>query len=195
MSAVVTSRTPAEARPLGWRARRRLQRQERRRLAEQAGRRVRLAEVLRFWAVLEEAGVLGELGWMLDGWLAVLDAQGRTHKLTVPDFQLASERRVSGVCLVGGIVYAAGGPHAVHSQLVQRSLDLTWHALSESARQPVRWCPSPAVRTAHVRDLTRWNDQPQRTAGQVSSLLQSAVHLADAQIETRRAEQRALTPG
>jgi len=195
MSAVVTSPGPTHVRPLGWRARRRQQKQERRRLAEQDARSVRLAELHRIRALLEQATVLVELGWIQHGWFAVLDAQGREHKLTVPDFQLASERQVSGVCLVGGIVYAAGGPHAVHSQLVQRTLDLTWHALSESEREPVRWCPSPAVRTAHVRDLTRWNDQPQRTAGQVSSLLQSAVHLADAQIETRRAEQRALTPG
>ena len=195
MSAVLTSPTPGDVRPLGWRARRRLQRQERRRLAEQDARSVRLAELHRIRALLEQAAALVEHGWIQHGWFAVLDAQGRTHRLTVPDFQLASERRVSGVCLVGGIVYAAGGPHAVHSQLVQRSLDLTWHALNESPRQPVRWCPSPAVRTAHVRDLTRWNDHPQRTVEQVSSLLQSAVHLADAQIEQRRAEQRALTPG
>ena len=184
MSAVVTSPGPTHVRPLGWRARRRQQKQERRRLAELHAIR----------ALLEQAVQVVSSGWVQGAWFSV-DTPGGTRPVTAYDLYLVEERPVVGACLVGAVVHAAGGPATVRSQLVQRTLDLTWHALSESEREPVRWCPSPAVRTAHVRDLTRWNDQPQRTAGQVSSLLQSAVHLADAQIETRRAEQRALTPG
>ena len=81
------------------------------------------------------------------------------------------------------IVHAAGGPSTVHTQLVQRTLDLTWHALYEDAHEPVRWCPAPPVRAAHVRDLTRWNDHPRRTADEVVGLLHTAQHHADAQTE------------
>lgn len=192
MSIDVTSPSAAGVGPQGFTARRRRRKDERRRLARQDVLAVRLAELYHIRALLEETLVLVNVGWIQNAWFAVLDGQGRQHKLTAPDIHLAADRPVSGVCLVGGIVYAAGGPLAVQSQLVQRTLDLTWHALQEGERQPVRWCPSPAVRSAHVRDLTRWNDHPQRTSRQVSALLDAAVRAADHQIELRRAQQSVL---
>ena len=107
--------------------------------------------------------------------------------LTAYDVDRADREPVSGACLVGGIVHAAGGPRAVRSQLVQRTLDLTWHVLREDERTPVRWCPAPPVRAAHVRDLTRWNDHPRRTVADVRALLERAVHTADLQIAACRA--------
>lgn len=78
-------------------------------------------------------------------------------------------------------------PPAAKPQLVQRTLDLTWHALHEDERRPVQWCPAPAIRTAHVRDLTRWNDSHERTAWQVTGLLRSAMRTANAPTELVRA--------
>jgi hypothetical protein len=147
---------------------------------------VRLAELHRIRSLLQDAVVLVNIGWIQNAWFAVLDEQGRQRKLGAHEVHLADDRPVSGACLVGGIVYAAGGPDVAHSQLVQRTLDLTWHTLYEDRRQPVRWCPSPSVRAAHVRDLTRWNDHPQRSSLQVSALLESAVETAEAEIVRRR---------
>jgi hypothetical protein len=172
----------------GWRTRRREHRAERARLARQDALNVRLAELHRIRALLEESIVLVNVGWVQNAWFAVLDEQGRQHRLLAHDIHRVSDQPVSGACLVGSIVHAAGGPLTVHSQLVQRTLDLTWHALYEGEREPVRWCPSPAVRAAHVRDLTRWNDHPQRTSGQVAALLLAAVRAADDQIDLRRAD-------
>jgi hypothetical protein len=69
---------------------------------------------------------------------------------------------------------------------VQRTLDLTWHALYEGEGRPVRWCPAPAIRAAHVRDLTRWNDDVERNSGQVTALLHSAVRIANRQTDLLR---------
>jgi hypothetical protein len=70
---------------------------------------------------------------------------------------------------------------------VQRALDLTWHALHGDPAAPVRWCPSPNERAAHVRDLTRWNDATGRTAADVTALLDSAEQKATREIRRYRA--------
>jgi hypothetical protein len=177
----------------GWRERRRLAAEEHRRLARQDLVGVRLAELHHIRALLEETVVLVNVGWVQNAWFTVLDTDGRSHALSAHDIHRAVDSPVSGVCLVGGIVYAGGGPLAAHSQLVQRTLDVTWHALHEGPQQPVRWCPSPAVRAAHVRDLTRWNDHPHRTRGQVSGLLETTIRTTDRELELRRAQQVAVS--
>ena len=105
---------------------------------------MRLAELHRIRALLRDAVVMVNVGWIQNAWFAVVDDQGGQRKLTAHEIHEVDDRPVSGACLVGGIVHAAGGPDAAHSQLVQRTLDLTWHSLYEGAGQPVRWCPSPA---------------------------------------------------
>jgi hypothetical protein len=85
-------------------------------------------------------------------------------------------RQVVAVCLVGAVIQAAGGVAHAGSQPVRRALDVTWAALY---LDPVRWCPAPAVRLAHVRDLTRWNDRAGRTAAEVSGLLAVAAERAE----------------
>lgn len=137
-------------------------------------------------ALLEQAAVVVSAGWVQNAWFSVVDHRGGTVSLTAYDVDRATHDPVSGACLVGGIVHAAGGPRTVHTQLVQRTLDLTWHTLHESPAVPVRWCPAPPVRAAHVRDLTRWNDAPRRTATDVLGLLDRAVNTADLQIAACR---------
>jgi hypothetical protein len=158
-------------------------RAERRRLARRDAASARLAELHQIRALLDGAAVLVSAGWVQNAWFAVRGADGGEITLTAHEIHLADGREPSGACLVGGIVHAAGGRGSVHSQLVQRTLDLTWHALHEDPRQRVRWCPPPAVRAAHVRDLTRWNDHPRRTRDDVLALLRSAD--ATAVAETR----------
>ena len=166
---------------------------ERRRLARQDAVAARLAELHRMRDLLEQAAVVVSAGWVQNAWFSVVDSRGGVVNLTAYDVDRATEDPVSGACLVGGIVHAAGGPRAVRSQLVQRTLDLTWHALREDERTPVRWCPAPPVRAAHVRDLTRWNDHPRRTVTDVRALLDRAAHTADLQIAAYRATALAAT--
>jgi hypothetical protein len=80
-------------------------------------------------------------------------------------------------------VHAGGGPAAVDDQPVQRAFDLTWHTLFGDRSDPVRYCPAPAVRAAHLRELVRWNDDPRRTAAEVVALLAAVQRAAGAEID------------
>jgi hypothetical protein len=146
-----------------------------------------LAELFRIRAVLAEAATLVSSGWVQHGWFSTADPSGQQRVVTAHTMGAMTDEPVSGACLVGAIVHAGGGPAAVHTQLVQRSLDLTWHTLYEDPHEPVRWCPAPSTRMAHVRDLTRWNDRPDRTSTQVSHLLHQAIGTAQAQTALLRA--------
>jgi hypothetical protein len=101
-----------------------------------------------------------------------------------------SSDRVVSACLVGAIVYAGGGPSEARSQLVQRSIDLTWHASFRGLHESVRWCPSPIERAGHLIDLVRWNDEPGRSSHQVSELLDRARTVGTAEAERSRARLR-----
>jgi hypothetical protein len=164
-----------------------LPRRERRRLARQDRLAAHLAELHHIQLLLAEAATVVSNGWVQHGWFAVTDERGRAHVISAHELRALESRPVTGACLVGAVVHAAGGPPSVHTQLVQRALDLTWHTLHEDARRPVHWCPSPPVRAAHVRDLTRWNDHPARNADQVRALLEDAVGSAAVQAEEVRA--------
>jgi hypothetical protein len=153
-------------------------RRERRRLARQDRSAARLAELHHIELLLTQAAAVVSSGWVQHGWFAVTDESGAARVLTAHDLHALEGRPVTGACLVGAVVHAAGGPASVHSQLVQRALDLTWHTLHEDARRPVHWCPAPPVRAAHVRDLTRWNDHRSRTADEVTALLEATAGAA-----------------
>ncbi len=177
---------PRVLRPGSPRVPTRLNRAERRRLVQCDRLAARLAELHRIRALLADAEVLVSAGWVQHVWYAILDDQGGQVRVRAQDIHLMRGAPVAGACLVGAIVQAGGGPSAVQSQLVQRSLDLTWHALREDEHRPVQWCPGPSARTAHVRDLTRWNDSPLRTASEVTGLLQSAQRTARVQGQLAR---------
>lgn len=119
-----------------------------------------------------------ERGWIQHSWFAYLDEHGRLRKASSAAALAAQGRPLVAACLVGAVVSAAGGPHVVHSQQVQRALDLVWHALAADEGRPVVWCPAPDVRMARVRDLTTWNDRPGRTGAEVASLLLTAERVA-----------------
>ena len=155
-------------------------RAERRRLERQDALSRRLAELWAIDALLGRAAEVVEAGWVQDAWFTVATPAG-DRAVTAYDMGMAVDRPVIGACLVGAVVQAAGGPTEVRSQLVQRTLDLAWHALREDPGRPVRWCPGPCVRTMHVLELTYWNDAPGRTQEEVVDLLQAARRTADVQ--------------
>jgi len=166
-------------------------RAERRRLKRQDELSGHLAELQAIRALLERAIEVVGVGWVQGAWFTVATAGGK-RAVTAYDLRLAEHRPVIGACLVGAVVQAAGGPATVRSQLVQRTLDLTWHTLREEPERPVRWCPGPQVRLMRVLDLTHWNDAPGRTHGEVVDLLRAARQTADVQRDMCRAEQAEL---
>lgn len=111
------------------------------------------------------------------GWFAYLDDTGQTHIVTAYNVHQMTGRLV-GACLVGAVAQAGGGTPNIRTQAVQRALDLTWHTLFEIPAQANHWTPAPEVRMQHVRDLTRWNDHPSRTAPQAEALLRRSAAAA-----------------
>ena len=170
---------------------RRERRAERRRLKNLDALSARLAELHAIRALLEQSASVIDRGWVKGAWFTVDTANG-PRAVTAHDLDLVVDGTVTDACLVGAVVQAAGGPATVRTQIVQRTLDLTWHALREDAAQQVRWCPGQPVRTMHVLELTYWNDAPERTRTDVLNLLQTARDTADVQLQRCRAEQDVL---
>jgi hypothetical protein len=171
------------------RAPRRDRRAEQRRLERLDSTSARLAELHAMGPLLDRAADVVAAGWVQAAWFTVASGGGR-RSVTTYELRRAQNREVVGACLVGAIVHAGGGPASVRSQLVRRTLDLTWHALHGSPEEPVRWCPGPDVRMLRVLDLTSWNDAPGRTQGEVVGLLVAARRLAEVE-RSRYAEEHA----
>lgn len=170
----------------GWRERRR----QRKELAERDRRSAYLAELWRIVDLLGDAHEMIDHGWVQGGWLAYRDGKGREHLVDSVGMRRIAGHEITGACLVGAIVHAGGGPGSARTQVVQRGLDLTWHTLFRGAHEPIGWCPSPALRIARVGELTRWNDDPSRTAGEVAALLDRARNCGLAlATQTRDAQQ------
>ena len=157
-----------------WWAKRNLTRQ----LRDRDDASARLAELHNLADILNQAADLISAGWLQHSWFAYHDDNGRTKTVTAYNVNEMAGRPVVGACLVGAIVEAGGGLSNVRTQPVQRAIDLTWYTLFETAPRPNHWTPAPQVRTQHVRDLTRWNDQPRRTAPQAEALLRRSAAAA-----------------
>ena len=139
----------------------------------------KLAELHHIAELLDKATVTIERGWIQHGWFAYDNAAGVRHIVSSYAGRRVSQERVAATCLVGAIVHAGGGPAMARSQLVQRTLDVTWHALHRDELEPVRWCRSPVERVGHVQDLAHWNDSEERGVDDVTSLLGRARRLVD----------------
>ena len=167
----------------GWRE----QLRERRRLAQQDRVSAQLAELTGIREVVAAAREVVAAGWAQDVWFVCRGEHGGRHAVDLPAARRATSLPVAEACLVGAILHAGGGVARADTQLVQRTLDLTWHALHRTEDEPVRWCPAPGDRAQHLRDLVRWNDEPGRTSAEVQALLRSAGRVADAETgRTRR---------
>jgi hypothetical protein len=172
----------------GWRERRR----QRRRLASQDRLSAHVAELIQIRELVAAAREVVAAGWVQDAWFVCRDERGRDHSFGLLQKGQLGSRPVARACLVAAILQASGGIATVETQLVQRTFDLTWHALYRSDREPVRWCPAPPVRAQQLRDLVNWNDQPCRTGADVEALLRTAERTADAEIDRSRRQLAAL---
>jgi hypothetical protein len=159
---------------------------EARRLAAQDRTSARLAELHHLQLVLLDARELVLNGWVQHGWFAFADETAEPPSTTVGPLPPVAARPVVGACLVGAVVQAGGGVPAAASQPVQRALDLTWQTLYGVSFGPSHWCPAPTVRAAHVRQLTRWNDSPDRTREDVAALLTGTASVVAAEADRLR---------
>ena len=159
---------------------RRERRGERRRLKQLDALSARLAELHAIDALLEQSRDVVNAGWIQGAWFSVASASGQ-RAVVAYDLRTVMDRPVTGACLVGAVVQAAGGPATVRSQLVQRTLDLTWHALREDPVRPVHWSPGPRIRMMQLLELTHWNDTPGRTREEVVDLLRAGQRTAEVQ--------------
>jgi hypothetical protein len=167
---------------------------ERRRLARQDRIPAQLAELRAARALFADAATVVGTAWIQNGWFAYRDERGRERLVGPHNLHDIEGRQLTGACLVGAIVQAGGGLSAARTGPVHRALDLTWQALF-SVTEPLGHCPSPALRTARVRDLTRWNDRPSRTATEVTALLGTADRVAAGQLALMHRElQGGLVP-
>ena len=182
--------------PIGVRAvlGRRARRAERRRLTRHDVLSARLAELHSIADLLTRAAAIVGEGWVQGAWFAVSTPSGE-RAVTGYDLRLLRTGPVTGACLVGAVVQAGGGPGAVRSQAVQRTLDLTWHTLREDPGRAVAWSPAPPVRTLQVLDLTHWNDAPRRTRAEVVDLLTAAQTTVAVERDRCLDEQEALGRG
>lgn len=148
---------------------------ERRRLTEQDRQAAEQAELYLLRALLADASDLVNAGWVQHCWFVISDERGSRRRIGPLNLHELDGHPVSDVCLVGAVVEAAGGIARAGTHPVHRAIDLTWATLYN---QPLRCCPSPPVRLAHIHDLTRWNDSPGRTPHDVAGLLTAASHRA-----------------
>jgi hypothetical protein len=155
---------------------------ERRRLVECDRHAARLADLHLIECVLRDAGAVVAAGWIQHGWLRYRDPSGQEHTTGDRTVHLAEGRPITAACLVGAVLHAAGGLAQANAQPMHRALELCWHVLYRSDHEPVRWCPAPTTRLDHVRDLTRWNDHPDRAASDVTGLLATARRRAGVEL-------------
>lgn len=139
------------------------------------------ARLIRQLAVLEGARAELAAGWVQGGWWTVSLSDGTPRLVT--GYATAGGRpdRVDGVCLVGALV-RAGSQLPDAASYVGRAVDAVHEALWVSWGHPgaplpcgLPAMPAADVLRARVRTLTQWNDQAERTPGEVLSVVDRAI--------------------
>jgi len=134
-----------------------------------------LDQLNRQLTVLEGARAELEVGWVQGGWWTV-SARDGSPRLVTGNPDAGSPGHLDGVCLVGAVLRA--GPPSDIGRSVDAVYDALWAARGQAAQPgpgglpPV---PSPEVRLARVRMLTRWNDQAERTQEEVLAVVDRAI--------------------
>ena len=127
-------------------------------------------------AVLNGARTVIGRGWLQGGWYVVEAPDGRRRLITASSMTPRSFGEVRQACLVGAVVEAATW-HGPPREVAGPVLDILWCALQEQRGVRVdrrHWSTAPAARSARVRELARWNDEPTRSRDEVEQLLDLA---------------------
>jgi hypothetical protein len=147
----------------------------------------RLRQLDEVLEVLAAARSVIERGWVRDAWFAV---RPRSEPVGAPAAARASASLshldrddLVGACLVGAVVHAVRQRHPGDARAevdgVGPVVDVIWDALQESrglgGPGVAGRVAAPAVRAARIHDLTRWNDQRDRSRSDVLGLLDLAA--------------------
>jgi hypothetical protein len=124
-------------------------------------------------AVLTGARSVVRRGWLQDGWFVLEAADGRRRFVGAGSLTPRSYGTVVQACLVGAVAEAAFRHTRVRG-LAGPAIDALWQTLTDADPDDAV-APSPAVRAAYVRELTRWNDRRDRTQDDVVSLLDVTI--------------------
>jgi hypothetical protein len=128
-------------------------------------------------AVLTGARSVLRRGWLQGGWYVLQSPDGRRRVVGAGSLTPRSYGEVVQACLVGAVVEAASW-HSPQRVASAPALDALWCALQELRGfrlDPLDQVPSPAARSARMRDLTRWSDAAGRTQQDVDRLLEAAL--------------------
>ena len=128
-------------------------------------------------AVLVGAKALIERGWMQGGWYVLEASDGSRRLVGAGSLIRRSYGTVVQACLVGAVAEAATR-HSPEPAFAGPALDALWAALltvEGGQLDPDRRVPSPEARGVEVRELTRWNDHPDRTREDVLKLLDVTI--------------------
>lgn len=179
--ATVREQSRAARSPEGWGARLRTWLRRPGRPADELDLRrdalTRLDEVL---CVLEQARRIVADGWVQDRWYAPSSrpTAGPAGMFGAGD---VTPDEVAGACVIGAVALAVRERDAGAELTVDGgpAIDFVWDALQESrglggAGVAGRAAPRD-VRLARIRDVARWNDQPERTRGEVLGLFDRAM--------------------
>lgn len=131
-------------------------------------------------ALLERARALVAAGWVQDAFYVVRDRRGRERPVSPFGLLLVSRGEVVGACLVGAVSHAASGVDRRDRRAdAALAVDTVWAALVGAVPPADVGHPAdlghPAERAARVRELARWNDEPQRSRADVLDLLDRAL--------------------
>jgi hypothetical protein len=133
----------------------------------------------RVLALLEGARAELTSGWVQGGWWTMPAGPGRQTLVRGLAGGPSNPRTVGAVCLVGALIRA--GSQQGRDAEVGRAVDAVYEGLWESRGQPtitpggLNVVSSPQVRLAKVQWLTRWNDAPGRTTGEVLDVVDRAI--------------------
>jgi hypothetical protein len=125
--------------------------------------------------LLEEARAVVQRGWVQDAWYVVHDRRGRPRPVGPGHLGPVDHAAVTAACLVGAVLHVGWLRRETGGRATAgAALDQLWHALRvpAGAVAPAR---SPAERAARARDLSRWNDVPERRRGEVLGLFDAAA--------------------
>jgi hypothetical protein len=128
-------------------------------------------------AILVGARSLIGRGWLQGGWYVLETRDGRRHAVLPGSLMPRGNSMVVRSCLVGAVLEAArwhGREHETAGPAIDALWDALWRAEGRGPQLDVA-SPSPSARRLRVRELTRWNDHPDRTRDHVLGLLDLAI--------------------
>ena len=151
-------------------------------------------ELIRQLAVLEEARAELEAGWVQGTWWAVTAGEGPDHVDGVclvgalvragtgassgTGRSTSTSTSTSRSTSTGHSTSTGRNSESSENAATGRAVDAVYDALWASRGQPApdrQLVPSPQVRLARVRMLTQWNDRPERTKAEVTTVVDHAI--------------------